>query len=134
MKRLHFFPVLFLALWLTPNAAMANNYCKHLDGAHVYAQDEKKTFLGIVHQHSRPNSIFNKDSPFGSEQSPTSIWNKNGLFGNEFSEYSAFNPSATLPPIMIKGDEFIGHISRNLHNLNTITPKHLPVFCKLFLR
>lgn len=134
MKRLHFFGVLFFSLWLAPNAAMANSYCKHLEGAHVYAQDEYKTFLGIVHHRSQPNSIFNKGNTFGSEVSPTSIWNKNGLYGNKFSEYSAFNPLATLPPIMIKSEEFVGYISRNLSNLNSITPNRLPVFCKLFLR
>lgn len=133
MSHFRAFSTLLYLLWLTPSPVMANSYCKHLEGALVYAQDENKTFLGVVHHRSLAQSIFDKNGPYGSPTSPTSIWNKRTIYGDESSEYSALNPFAPKPPVMVKGDVIIGHISKNLNNLNSITGFYLTIICRQFL-
>jgi hypothetical protein len=116
-----------------PAFAWSNSYCKHIEGSSVYAQDEKKTFLGTIDNRSKPSSIFNKNNHYGSETSPTSIWNKNSIFGNETNQYSSLNPLAAAPPIITKNDEPIGYISKNLYLNNAITGFYLRILCRQFL-
>ena len=118
----------------TPSLAWSNSYCKHIEGSSVYAQDEKKTFLGTIDHRSKPSSIFNKNNHYGSEISAISIWNKNSMYGNETNQYSSLNPLAIAPPIITKNDEPIGYISKNLYLNNAITGFYLRILCRQFLK
>jgi hypothetical protein len=126
--------IAILAILNTPAFAWSNSYCKHIEGSSVFGQDEKKTFLGIIEVQSKPNSIFNKNNPYGNELSETSIWNKNSIYGNETSPYSSLNPFAIAPPIIIKNEKPLGHISKNLHQTNAITGFYLRIICRQFLK
>lgn len=128
---LHTLTVITLIIF-TNDTAFANSYCRHLEGAKIYAQDSNKTFLGSIHHRSHPDSIFDTNNQFGNKNSITSIWNSTSIYGNSLSEYSAFNPSASSPPVMIKNGVIIGHISRNLSNLNSISAMYLSRLCKQF--
>jgi hypothetical protein len=100
----------------------------------VYAQDERKTFLGTIHHRSKPNSIFNIDNLYGNEFSPSSIWNKNSIYGNQISRYSSSNPLAIRPPIIVKNEKPIGYISNNLDLNTAITGYYLLMLCSQFVQ
>ncbi|MEX0981342.1 MAG: hypothetical protein WD577_05450 [Bacteroidales bacterium] len=84
-----------------------------LRGASIIAQDDNRTFLGILANEINYNSIFNEIGTYGSDISSNSIWNDIGTFGSDISSYSPFNDITSTPPMIVKKGKIIGYLTVN---------------------
>lgn len=120
--------VLFLALALM-GQAHAEEVCDILRGASIIAQDDENTFLGKITNSFDSKSIFNEFGKYGNEFNSESIWNEFGEFGNEFNAHSPFNKYSGKPPMIIKDQKIIGHLSANKDVAASISPNLLKALC-----
>lgn len=84
-----------------------------LKDSKIFAQDDKKSYLGKIADEYDPESIFNEYGTYGSEHSASSIWNEYSTFGNEYNSLSPFNDYCSKPPVIEKNGEIIGYITTN---------------------
>jgi len=83
------------------------------------------TLLGNIEDEYATFSIFNKLGTYGKPGSIVSIWNKNGRYGGSRSHQSPFNPDANYPPVIIKGEKIIGHLTIGNEFYKAIDPNWL---------
>jgi hypothetical protein len=91
--------------------AREEDICQLIAGAFVVADDG--TFLGTLSNQRSPDSILNEYGTHGSPYGVQSIWNQYATYGRPDSPISPFNPSASSPPILIKGGNVIAVLTVN---------------------
>ena len=123
--------ILFICFFFTSiTVTFSKEICEKLRDASIFAQDNSKTFLGVVANSYDSKSIFNEYGSYGSEYSSESIWNDYGSFGGEYSSYSPFNTYTSTPPMFIKNGKVIGYLSSNEYIEPSISPDLLKSLCK----
>ena len=123
--------ILFICFFFTSiTVTFSKEICEELRDASIIAQDNSKTFLGVVANSYDSKSIFNEYGSYGSEYSSESIWNDYGSFGGEYSSYSPFNTYTSTPPMFIKNGQVIGYLSSNKYLEPSISPDLLKALCK----
>lgn len=95
------------------NNQIAISRYAELKGAKVYAQDDKKTYLGKIADRYDSESIFNEFGTYGSKYSSSCIWNEHSAFGNKHSSLSPFNDSSSKPATIVKDDKVVGYLTTN---------------------
>ena len=96
-------------------AALADwKLAQGLQGCSVLAQNDQQTFLGVLDFNGRDiNSIFNDAGLHGSSVGIESIWKEVGLYGSEVGLYSARNGLCLKPPVIVKQNQIVGHLTIN---------------------
>jgi len=84
-----------------------------LNGAKIFAQDDKNTYLGKIASEYDSESIFNEYGTYGSEYNSSCIWNEYSTFGNEYNSLSPFNDYSSKPPMIVKNGKIIGYLTTN---------------------
>jgi hypothetical protein len=93
-----------------------------LQGALIFAQDNKKTYLGKIENKYNSESIFNEYGSYGGKYCSDSIWNEYSTFGNKYSTYSPFNNYCSSPPMIVKNGQIIGYLTTNDYITGGISP------------
>jgi hypothetical protein len=132
MQRLVIAFALGLAAGLLPSPPARGEHalCESLRGARIVAQDAAGTYLGKIAARSDSDSIFNRFGPYGDKFGGKSIWNEFGAYGNAFQPDSAFNPLATKPPKVMKGEQVLIYLTVNEGIANGLSPAMLKAVCE----
>jgi len=78
----------------------------------IYGADG--TFLGLLTPaRISTDSFCHQYGNYGSQYSTVSIFNQYGVYGGKYSDTGAYNPTATNPPLVVRGGQVIGIISKN---------------------
>lgn len=107
---------------VTAQAVVTDELCELLHGVTVTGNDIHDTFLGTITNRLNHDSIFNEHGPHGSTHADDSMFNTDGRFGDDSSDYSANNPTASKPPNLWLGINFIGHMTANPAFDNGVSP------------
>ena len=106
---------------------------ERLQGAAVIAQNQDKTYLGIVDfAGTLPDSIFNDVGLHGSAVGLKSIWNDVGFYGSEVGLYSARNDVCINPPMLVKHRKVIAYVTTN--DVYVHTPRFDPYYLRSLAR
>ena len=82
--------------------------CEEVAHARILASDG--TYLGSFSPAGQPDSILNRNGPFGNTTSPNSLWNRNGPYGSENSAKSPMNAHSGRPAQLVKDGKVVGRM------------------------
>lgn len=82
--------------------------CEDVANARILAADG--TYLGSFSPAGQPDSILNRNGPFGNATGPNSLWNRNGVYGSDNSAKSPMNAYNGRPAQLVKNGKVVGRI------------------------
>lgn len=107
-----------------PTGVARSSGFEHLEGAVIVADDGQ--FLGKITRNCVDGqSLGNQVGRYGSLVSSTSIFNEVGRYGGPVSRMSPFNPVTSVPPRVMRGNQFFGYLTVNQVRSPRIDPHML---------